>query len=191
MILAKQELIENINSGSIDIQRYGRDFNIRTQISENSIDLTLSPFITPIPKGLTLDALTGQFTKKNGSIYTPKMLEMRPNSKFKLHADKVYLACTNERIYSQDFVPMLKDKSSIGRMFMPTHFNAGWGDLGFFGYLTLEIKPTFDTWVTPDMAIVQIGFMKASSSSDGYRETGRYNNDKPYPVVSKGVKILM
>src|SRR5690554_1119562 len=140
MILSKDGIIKAIEQGEIRISRHDKPFNPETQISANSIDLTLSKWIYEIPKnGVCLDALTGQFRRySDGKIFTtPEPIEI-PESGYKLSNDYVYLACTNEKIWSNTFVPECKDKSSLGRMFCPTHFNAGLGDLGFDGYRSEE-----------------------------------------------------
>lgn len=191
MILSKEGIIKAIEQGEIRISRHDKPFNPETQISANSIDLTLSKWIYRIHKhAVYVDALTGQFRYLiDDDIYAPELIEI-PEKGYRLSNDYVYLACTNEKIWSNTFVPECKDKSSLGRMFCPTHFNAGLGDLGFDGYYTLEIAPQIDIKVYAGMAICQIKFHKASDSGEPYKETGRYMNNEPIPVPSKGVKLI-
>jgi|SRR5690606_3688499 len=191
MILSKDGIIKAIEQGEIRISRHDKPFNLKTQISANSIDLTLSKWMYEIPRYTAyVDALTGQFRKwSGGGIYTPKLIEI-PKDGYTLLNGFLYLACTNEKIWSNTFVPECKDKSSLGRMFCPTHFNAGLGDLGFDGYYTLEIAPLIDIKVYAGMAICQIKFHKASDSGEPYKESGRYMNNEPIPVLSKGVKLI-
>lgn len=190
MILNKQGIIEAIENKEIIIERHGKPFN-QAQISANSIDLTLSPYIIPIDTSLVeINALTGEFFNKHtGNKVELKQIEI-PLCGYKLKKGFVYLACTNERIWSNKYVPICKDKSSMGRMFCPTHFNAGLGDLGFDGYYTLEISPNIDIKVYRNMAICQMMFIQSNSVSEAYKESGRYNNDMPFPMLSKGTKIL-
>lgn len=191
MLLSKKGILRALHKGEIRISRHDKPFNPELQVSANSIDVTLSPHIYEIPQGIVcVDGLTGQFyNKATGEPYTPTLITI-PEEGFILKHGFVYLACTNEKIWSNAFVPECKDKSSLGRMFCPTHFNAGLGDLGFDGYYTLEIAPQIDIKVYAGMAICQIKFHKASNIGEPYRESGRYMNDEPIPVPSKGSKIM-
>ena len=53
---------------------------------------------------------------------------------------KLYLGRTYEKTKTDVFVPMLEGRSSIGRLGLCIHVTAGFGDVGFSGYWTLEIQ---------------------------------------------------
>ena len=69
---------------------------------------------------------------KTSSLIIPKEgLILKPN--------KLYLGRTKEHTKTQNLVPMLEGRSSIGRLGLFVHITAGFGDVGFEGYWTLEI----------------------------------------------------
>lgn len=192
-MLSKQGIQEAIENGSIKIDRQDKLFNL-AQISANSIDLTLCDKIYEFEKDkYWIDALTGKFYYKHIGEdlveYVPKLITI-PKTGYVLKNTCVYLAVTNERVWSDTYVPECKDKSSMGRMFCPTHFNAGLGDLGYKGYYTLEIAPKIDIRVYPGMAIAQMKFEESSHKGEPYKESGRYANDECVPILAKGVKFL-
>ena len=56
-----------------------------------------------------------------------------------LEPDTLYLGRTREFTKTDCFVPMLEGRSSVGRLGLFIHVTAGFGDVGFAGYWTLEI----------------------------------------------------
>ena len=56
-----------------------------------------------------------------------------------LEPGKLYLGRTVEYTKTDKFVPMLEGRSSIGRLGLFIHVTAGFGDIGFSGFWTLEI----------------------------------------------------
>ena len=68
---------------------------------------------------------------KTSSLIIPKEgLILKPN--------KLYLGRTKEHTKTQNLVPMLEGRSSIGSLGLCVHITAGFGDVGFEGYWTLE-----------------------------------------------------
>lgn len=188
MILAKSAIIKAINSKSLIIESV-IGFQPEVQISANSIDMTLGRYLYKIEKeGNRVNLKTGEFD------IDPILIDLS-NFKygFELRSDCCYLAVTNEWIGSDNLLPECADKSSMGRMFCPTHFNAGFFDLGFYGHTTLEIAPEINAMCYQNQMICQMKFT-ATSGSGNYKESGRYSNpftgEDPKPILSKGVKIL-
>ena len=82
-------------------------------------------------------------------IYKENLLDMKkPNETkeiiiseegFKLEPNQLYLGRTLEYTSTKKFVPMIEGRSSIGRLGIFIHITAGFGDVGFSGYWTLEI----------------------------------------------------
>ena len=69
---------------------------------------------------------------KTNNLFIPKEgLILKPN--------KLYLGRTKEHTKTQNLVPMLEGRSSIGRLGLFVHITAGFGDVGFEGFWTLEI----------------------------------------------------
>ncbi len=56
-----------------------------------------------------------------------------------LDPGRLYLGRTYERTETHNLVPMLEGRSSIGRLGLFVHITAGFGDVGFCGYWTLEM----------------------------------------------------
>ena len=82
-------------------------------------------------------------------IYDEDILDMKKENKTKtiiipeeglvLEPGKLYLGRTVEYTETNNYVPMLEGRSSIGRLGLFIHVTAGFGDVGFKGYWTLEI----------------------------------------------------
>ena len=62
-----------------------------------------------------------------------------PEEGLLLETGKLYLGRTIEKTETSKFVPMLEGRSSIGRLGLFIHVTAGFGDIGFSGFWTLEI----------------------------------------------------
>ena len=56
-----------------------------------------------------------------------------------LSPHQLYLARTAERTVTHNLVPQIEGRSSVGRLGLFVHVTAGFGDVGFSGYWTLEM----------------------------------------------------
>ena len=56
----------------------------------------------------------------------------------------------------KNLVPMIEGRSSIGRLGIYIHVTAGFGDIGFSGYWTLEISVVQPVIIYPFVRIAQI-----------------------------------
>ena len=82
-------------------------------------------------------------------VYDSHVLDMKVKNETKtisippeglvLEPGIVYLGRTVEYTKTLNHVPMLEGRSSIGRLGIYIHVTAGFGDVGFSGYWTLEI----------------------------------------------------
>ncbi|MEZ4978741.1 MAG: dCTP deaminase [Chitinophagales bacterium] len=82
-------------------------------------------------------------------VYDKHELDMKtPNTASKiiipeegllLETNTLYLGRTVEHTKTNNYVPMLEGRSSIGRLGLFIHVTAGFGDVGFDGFWTLEI----------------------------------------------------
>jgi dCTP deaminase len=61
-----------------------------------------------------------------------------PEEGLVLKPNTLYLGRTNEFTKTDRYVPMLEGRSSTGRLGLFIHVTAGFGDIGFAGYWTLE-----------------------------------------------------
>jgi dCTP deaminase len=73
-----------------------------------------------------------------------------------LNPNQLYLGRTAERTETHSLVPMIEGRSSIGRLGLFVHVTAGFGDVGFCGYWTLEMFAVQPIRVYPGVAICQI-----------------------------------
>lgn len=141
-------------------------FNM-ANLNTNSYDLTLCPEIQ-VYKHSPLDPMN------------PETFETRtiiiPEDGLLLEKGKCYLARTNEYTITQRYVPTLQGKSGIGRMFLSVCSQAGYGDIGFAGYWTLQLVPSYDVVIYPNMKICQIQYETVEGSLVGVRYNGHYQN---------------
>jgi dCTP deaminase len=89
-----------------------------------------------------------------------------------LNPHQLYLGRTIERTETHNLVPMIEGRSSIGRLGLFVHVTAGFGDVGFCGYWTLEMFAVQPVRVYPGVPICQIFYHQIAGS---YTE---YDSDK-------------
>ena len=110
-------------------------------------------------------------------VYENKQLDMKiPEEGLVLEPDRLYLGRTNEFTKTDRFVPMLEGRSSIGRLGLFIHVTAGFGDVGFAGYWTLEIFCVQPIRVYPNVEICQIYYHDIRGEYDLY-QSGKYQNN--------------
>lgn len=85
-----------------------------------------------------------------------------------------YLMHTRERVWSDKYNPVLDGKSSPARRFISVHETAGYGDPGFNGQYTLEVKVTHPVRVYAGMRIAQMRFHTILGDFDLYEKAGHY-----------------
>lgn len=90
---------------------------------------------------------------------------------------RLYLGRTKEFTKTEGFVPMLEGRSSIGRLGMCIHATAGFGDVGFAGFWTLEIFVVQPLIIYPDVEVCQIYYHTITGEYDPYC-SGKYQNNK-------------
>lgn len=122
MILSGKEILKNIGKDIII-----EPFNEK-KINPNSYNLSLHNELLVYEDNL-LDMKKPNETKKI----------IIPEDGLILEPGKLYLGRTNEFTKTEKFVPMLEGRSSTGRLGLFIHVTAGFGDIGFAGYWTLEI----------------------------------------------------
>ncbi|MFP4483385.1 MAG: dCTP deaminase [Spirochaetota bacterium] len=95
-------------------------------------------------------------------------LELQPN--------RLYLGRTVEYTATDGYVPMLEGRSSIGRLGLFVHITAGFGDIGFHGYWTLEIFCVQPIRIYAGVQICQIFYHTIEGDYESYRN-GKYQNN--------------
>jgi dCTP deaminase len=132
---------------------------IRNQLGKN---IVIDPFdeanLNPNSYNLTLhDELM---------TYEEVVLDMRKANRVRrveippeglvLRENQLYLGRTVERTETHNLVPMIEGRSSVGRLGLFVHVTAGFGDVGFCGYWTLEMFAVQQVKIYPGVPICQI-----------------------------------
>ncbi|URZ02751.1 dCTP deaminase [Clostridium felsineum] len=159
MILSGKQIIDNI----------GRDIVIEPftekQINPNSYNLKLHNEL------LVYDEEVLDMKKPNS---TKKLII--PEEGIVLQPRKLYLGRTVEYTETDKYVPMLEGRSSVGRLGVFIHVTAGFGDVGFKGYWTLEIFCVEPIRIYPGVEICQIYYHDVGGEYEKY-SNGKYQNN--------------
>ena len=99
-----------------------------------------------------------------------------PEEGLVLEPGRLYLGLTNEFTRTDGFVPMLEGRSSTGRLGLFIHVTAGFGDVGFAGYWTLEIFCVQPIRIYPNVEICQIYYHDIHGEYEPYK-SGKYQNN--------------
>ena len=100
-----------------------------------------------------------------------------PEDGLVLEPGKLYLGRTIEYTETDCFVPMLEGRSSIGRLGLFIHITAGFGDVGFRGFWTLEIFCVQPVKIYPGVEICQIFYHSIEGDYVRYM-SNKYQNNK-------------
>lgn len=159
MILSGKEIARNIG-GKIIIEPYEP-----SRLNPNSYNLTLHNELL---------------------VYEDRLLDMKqcnktrrltiPEEGLVLEPNRLYLGRTNEFTKTDGFVPMLEGRSSTGRLGLFIHVTAGFGDVGFAGYWTLEIFCIQPIRIYPNTEICQIYYHSILGDYEPYH-SGKYQNN--------------
>ncbi|ACD24204.1 dCTP deaminase [Clostridium botulinum] len=159
MILSGKEILKHIGE-DIVIEPFSEE-----RINPNSYNLTLFNELL-VYKNETLDMKIPNETEKL----------IIPEEGLLLEPGKLYLGRTNEFTQTNKYVPMLEGRSSTGRLGLFIHVTAGFGDIGFAGYWTLEIFCVQPIKIYPNTEICQIYYHNIDGEYDLYN-SGKYQNN--------------
>ncbi|WP_142412946.1 dCTP deaminase [Hathewaya massiliensis] len=120
-------------------------------------------------------------------VYDENVLDMKKENKASkiiipeegllLEPGKLYLGSTVEYTKTDKVVPMLEGRSSVGRLGLFIHITAGFGDVGFSGYWTLEIFCVQPIIIYPNVEICQIYYHDINGEYSKYN-SGKYQNNE-------------
>jgi dCTP deaminase len=120
-------------------------------------------------------------------IYDQPVLDMRtdnpwhkiriPEEGYVLFPGKLYLGRTIEHTETHGYVPMLEGRSSVGRLGLFVHITAGFGDVGFKGYWTLEMFCVQPIRIYPGIPACQIYYHTIQGDYLTYKNGKYQNND--------------
>ena len=165
-----------ILSGAEIYRHLGRDIILdpfdEARLNPNSYNLTLHDELLTYEE-VVLDMAQPNRTRrvkipKDGLVLTPQ---------------KLYLGRTVERTETHNFVPMIEGRSSIGRLGLFVHVTAGFGDVGFCGYWTLEMFAIQPIRIYPGVPICQIFFHQIVGTINEYCSDKYQNNRDIQPSL--------
>tara|TARA_Y100000996_G_C22424339_1_gene602833 strand:+ start:216 stop:743 length:528 start_codon:yes stop_codon:yes gene_type:complete len=160
MILSGKEIESRIND-EIIIDPFDKN-----RINPNSYNLSLHNELIMYKNSL-LDM------KKDNEVEKLKI----PSNGLVLEANRLYLGRTVEYTETKNLVPMLEGRSSIGRLGLFVHVTAGFGDVGFKGFWTLEIFCIQPIKIYPNVEICQVYYHTLEGSHENYN-SGKYQDNQ-------------
>lgn len=167
MILSGKRIREELEKKNIVIEPFDEK-----RLGPNSYNLrlhhTLAVYDAPV-----LD-MKEKLSIRNLEI-PPEGLVLVPN--------RLYLGRTAEYTETRGFVPMLEGRSSVGRLGMAVHITAGFGDVGFRGYWTLEIFVLQPIRIYAGVEICQIFYHEIKGEYDEYRSKKYQDNRDIQPSM--------
>lgn len=120
-------------------------------------------------------------------IYSDQLLDMKkdnPHHNLKIPAEglvldphRLYLGRTVEFTETKNLVPMLEGRSSVGRLGLFVHVTAGFGDVGFRGFWTLEIFCVQPIRIYAGVEICQIYYHTLEGEYENY-SSGKYQGNQ-------------
>ena len=126
-------------------------------------------------------------------VYKNKTLDMKkenevekimiPDEGFLMQPGTLYLARTLEYTKTENYVPMLEGRSSTGRLGLNIHVTAGFGDVGFHGYWTLEMHCLQPIIIYPYIEVCQIYYHSIQGEYENYISGKYQNNDGIQPSL--------
>lgn len=177
-ILLRDEILRELGSG-LDI----RPFN-EAQLNPNSYNLRLANEL------LVYDDVAEEVETVDGFVsFVPNCLNMAKDNPYHLIEipedglillpGVLYLGRTVEYTETHKFIPMLEGRSSVGRLGISIHSTAGFGDIGFCGYWTLEISCVQPVRIFPNVEICQIYYHTVAGDSDSVTyDGGKYQHNE-------------
>ncbi|TAF81494.1 MAG: dCTP deaminase [Runella slithyformis] len=120
-------------------------------------------------------------------IYNDHLLDMKQENKarrvvippegFLMEPNRLYLGRTVEHTRTENLVPMLEGRSSVGRLGLFVHVTAGFGDVSFAGFWTLELFCVQPIKIYAGVDICQIYYHTLEGDYVPYR-SGKYQHNE-------------
>lgn len=159
-----------ILSGKAILERLGNDIFIdpfdEARLNPNSYNLTLHNELM-VYEEIMLDMAKANRVRR---------IEI-PEDGLVLSPHQLYLARTVERTATHNLVPQIEGRSSVGRLGLFVHVTAGFGDVGFEGYWTLEMFAVQQIRIYPGVPICQIFYHEITGEIDEYASKYQHNRD--------------
>jgi dCTP deaminase len=126
-------------------------------------------------------------------VYEEVVLDMKASNRVRritvpsdglvIKPQQLYLGRTAERTETHNLVPQIEGRSSIGRLGLFVHVTAGFGDVGFCGYWTLEMFSVQPVRVYPGVPICQIFYHELAGDVTEYASDKYQNNRDIQPSL--------
>ncbi len=100
-----------------------------------------------------------------------------PKEGLVLSPNQLYLGRTVERTATHNLVPQIEGRSSVGRLGLFVHVTAGFGDVGFTGYWTLEMFAVQPVRIYAGVPICQIFYHEIAGEVTEYCSKYQHNRD--------------
>lgn len=147
-VLTGVEIARQVSLGRISISDY-----TEKKLNPNSYNLSCGNTVTIYQEVTVMDLRNPETYSKTATF------EIDPSEGFICRPGQLYLIPTAEIIKTNYYEPIITGRSSIGRLGIAIHQEAGFGDIGFDGKWTLQIKVTYPTKIYPNMQIAQVYFL--------------------------------
>lgn len=180
MILTGSEIKKNINEGRIRINPFNEE-----SLQPNSYDLTLASdisYYTLIDNIVTVGQIDKDMGFEQYGMSAVRDIESQkcgynrsygyldskgsntmitdeiPDDGFILLPGVLYLVHTNEKVWSDEFVPEVSGSSSLARLGLKVHQTAGYANLGHDFHWVLELEAIHPIKIYKGMKIGQMYF---------------------------------
>ena len=160
MILSGREIANRLGS-KIVIDPFDE-----RQLNPNSYNLTLHDEL------MTYEEVVLDMRKAN----RVRRMQIPPEG-LVLSPHQLYLGRTIERTETYGLVPMIEGRSSIGRLGLFVHVTAGFGDVGFRGFWTLEMFAVQPVRIYAGVPICQIFYHEIVGEYRNY-DSDKYQNNR-------------
>jgi len=206
MILAKEEILKNVQSGVIKIEPFEESL-----VSVNSVDVRLGADLWQRNRKWRnlykpdqsawqrIDPISAKaMRKKIGDNSWADFLD-DDHPCFDLQPGEFYLGTTLEAIGTvndalrQPVVPEMKAKSTVGRQGLTVALCAGLGDIGYASRWALEIRVTDNGPVPIAVGTVtaQVVFHYATLTKESYNGSDRYQDGDVVRFLPKPLKVIL
>lgn len=111
-----------------------------------------------------------------------------PDEGLVLSPNQLYLGRTVEKTTTHNLVPQIEGRSSIGRLGLFVHITAGFGDVGFSGFWTLEMFAVQPVKIYPGVPICQIFYHEITGEIEEYTSKYQHNRDIQPSLMFEEIK---
>jgi dCTP deaminase len=166
MILSGHQILAHLGTNIVI------DPFIEEHLNPNSYNLTLHNELM-VYEEVVLDMSKANRVRR--ITIPPEGLILGPN--------QLYLGRTVERTETHNLVPQIEGRSSVGRLGLFVHVTAGFGDVGFCGYWTLEMFAVQPVRIYAGVPICQIFYHEITGAITEYASEKYQNNRDIQPSL--------